>query len=1081
VIILKERIFQSIRFLIIDLKYSHPVFSMLYLKRTFSLYSVLKFWISFSLAWLNFGFSQTYNSVDSLFYLGKSYFQSGDFIHAAHFFEAAATEERKIDFPRGEELYHLLKNAAHCYHQASDYDKALELRKQSLEQCIQVYGEEAEEFCIESSWVGWYYANSKDYKIALTFYEAAFSNYNRNAPNYEEYYNSFLFDYARLYVDLGQFESAKVLFLKYAEIIEQERGSMHSEFGSTLFSLAELYRKTGQYDDALTNYFAAIENCSASLGKNHSTYGAMLDGLASLYEEVGSYNEALSNYQEALEVTENSLGKDHLIYGTRLNNLAGLYRRMGQYDKALSMYLLAIKNTENNLGKENSAYATQLDNLAGLYESLGRKEEANRLCLESLEITERILGKHHPDYAIRLMNMAYSYQMNGKNENVEPLLLEALNIIINSQGKDHPFYAIALNNLGGFYRSQKQFDKALAIYLESIETKEKLFGRYHPSSSETARNLIELYRTMDQMDKALPLIVESMESMKVQLVEAFSFMSETEKEQFQNTMGYFFNVYQSYLLDYSNERPEVATHAYDIELSTKGLILQSSVNMRRAILSNSDNDVIYKFDQWRDLKNLLAQEYSRPRNERRTDLQQLEENAEKMEAELAKLSRDFEKLNSPRTPKWQDIQKHLKEGEAAIEFASFQYHSHENWTDSIYYTAIVVRKNDTHPQIVPLFEQQQLDRLLSKSNFNDEGLISAIYRGSVSVFMEDQVGSGKALYDLIWKPLENYLEEINSVFYAPTGGLHRVSFVALPANDHELLLDRYNLIQLTSTSQIINTSKGLAKDVIKNAMLFGGVKYDLTEKEWLAKINLKEKNTNATILASRSLSEIGSREGTWNYLPGTLAEVNNIAQLFSKNRIAYSLFTAENALEEHVKKLDATTSPGLLHISTHGFFIENDEKKYSEESMHSINFHSASNKALLQSGLIFAGANAMWKGESIPQGAEDGILTAYEASNLVLNNTQLVVLSACETGLGSIKGSEGVFGLQRAFKAAGAEYIMMSLWKVPDAETAQFMTCFYEKWLAGETIIDAFSQTQKMMKKKYPSDPFKWAAFVLVK
>lgn len=128
-----------------------------------------------------------------------------------------------------------------------------------------------------------------------------------------------------------------------------------------------------------------------------------------------------------------------------------------------------------------------------------------------------------------------------------------------------------------------------------------------------------------------------------------------------------------------------------------------------------------------------------------------------------------------------------------------------------------------------------------------------------------------------------------------------------------------------------------------------------------------------------------------------------------------------------------------------------------------------------------AGANRAWKGETLPEGMEDGILTAYEAGNLYFGKTQLIVLSACETGLGDIKGSEGVFGLQRSFKMAGAEYLLMSLWKVPDAETAEFMQYFYNNLFNSKTIPESFHATQEYMKKKYPKNPYKWAAFVLLR
>lgn len=193
------------------------------------------------------------------------------------------------------------------------------------------------------------------------------------------------------------------------------------------------------------------------------------------------------------------------------------------------------------------------------------------------------------------------------------------------------------------------------------------------------------------------------------------------------------------------------------------------------------------------------------------------------------------------------------------------------------------------------------------------------------------------------------------------------------------------------------------------------------------------------------------------------------------------MYSGKQATEEAFKKLSGNNSPRVLHIASHGFFFPDPKKQnLNEFGDESQQVFRSSDNPLNRAGLLLAGANRVWKGDTLPVNVEDGILTAYEVSNVSLNNTELVVLSACETGLGDIKGSEGVFGLQRAFKMAGAAYLLMSLWKVPDTETTELMTKFYSTWFSGKTIPEAFHQTQTYMKSKYPNDPYKWAAFVLV-
>jgi CHAT domain-containing protein len=212
-------------------------------------------------------------------------------------------------------------------------------------------------------------------------------------------------------------------------------------------------------------------------------------------------------------------------------------------------------------------------------------------------------------------------------------------------------------------------------------------------------------------------------------------------------------------------------------------------------------------------------------------------------------------------------------------------------------------------------------------------------------------------------------------------------------------------------------------------------------------------------------------------LPGTLREVEKISQIAKEKQIQTALYSGVNATEESFKLL-STKEPEVIHISTHGFFFPDPD--IQEPQVNARNEFNASADPMNRSGLLFAGANNTWNGTDPLENREDGILTAKEASYLSLKNTELIVLSACETGLGSIKGNEGVFGLQRAFKSAGVHYIMMSLWKVPDNETAEFMTIFYASWLSGKSIRAAFNDAQNKMKETYYSQPYKWAAFVLI-
>ena len=217
----------------------------------------------------------------------------------------------------------------------------------------------------------------------------------------------------------------------------------------------------------------------------------------------------------------------------------------------------------------------------------------------------------------------------------------------------------------------------------------------------------------------------------------------------------------------------------------------------------------------------------------------------------------------------------------------------------------------------------------------------------------------------------------------------------------------------------------------------------------------------------------------WNYLKGTKEEILKIQEKLDKKNMDTELFLADKAREEVLKIMDAK-SPSLLHIATHGFYFPKKDNNIGNNKYIPYAGHANNKEPLLRTGLVLTGANQVWRYNRVPKNVDDGTLSGLEISNLDLSTTNVVVLSACETGLGDIDGSEGVYGLQRAFKMAGVDIIIMSLWQVPDTETAEFMNLFYSNWLGGMKIREAFKKTQKTMANKYRETPEKWAAFVLI-
>jgi len=879
--------------------------------------------------------------------------------------------------------------------------------------------------------------------------------------NHREY-RKYLYGLAKLYYSMGRYAEAESLYMEGIQITVSVLGINHPDYGIMLNRLANLYESIGRYAEAEPLYKEALHIKELALGKDHPDYAVSLSNLANLYRSMGRYAEAEPIYKEALRNEELTLGKDHPDYGVLINRLATLYEHMGRYAEAEPLYQEALHIKALALGKDHPSYGTSLNNLAVLYESMGRYAEAEPLYREALQNKASALGKDHPSYATSLNNLADLYQSMGRYAEAEALYKEALQITEIALGNDHPDYGKYLNGLANLFKLMGRYTEAEPLYQEALKILKITLGDTHPDYGKVLNNLADLYYSMERYDKAEPLLIQAQDIYIYQLKNIIPSLSVNEKEQYFNTIKYNFEYFYSFALQREINNPAITARVYENILLLKSMLLQSSLDMRQNILQSEDSALLQAYDGWIAIKNQLSKLYALPIKERFVSTDSLESLANDLEKQLNRRASVFREQ-----VQWEDVKKSLGENEAAIEFISFDYYNGKEWTDSTLYAALVLRAEDEYPHMIELFEEKQLQQLLVKSTTSDAGFIGDLYAArGVGVVNAGQTFKGDSLYQLIWQPFDSLLDGVQTVYLSPSGLLHQIAFVALPTPEKgQLLMDRYQLNQLSSTRLLVQENISPSNRPLSIA-LFGGINYDTSE---LLAVADSLKNQSHPLA----------------FLPGTKEEVNNIAQKFTEQGISTQLFSGSAALEEQFKQLGAGTSPTILHIATHGFFFPDvKDTLQRNELLTSFNeqqqqVYRITDDPLRRAGLLMAGANHAWLGGTIPQGLEDGILTAYEISSLNLSNTKLVVLSGSETGLGQIQGSEGVYGLQRAFKMAGVKYLIMSLWNVPDTETQEMMELFYQYYLQDQlSIREAFRKTQQQMREKY--DPYFWAAFVLV-
>ncbi len=881
---------------------------------------------------------------------------------------------------------------------------------------------------------------------------------------------------AALYKILGEYEKAEEFYRETVSIREKELGDADAYYGVSLYNLALLLTEIAKYEEAEPLYQKAKRIFLEAFGKEHPNYARCINGLAISYMETGFFAEAERLFLETLSIQENVLGKDHPEYAISLSNLANLYWELGQYDKAEPIYLESLSTVEKTIGKDQLEYAEKQENLAALYLQKGEFKKAESLYLESIEILEEIVGKESVQIASSLRNLANLYREYGHIDKAELLIKESLAIFKQTFGVEDQEYAECLLNFSAIQMKKGEYEKALPMLLESHDIFKKIFGTKHSLYLLTLENLAEAYVNLSDYQQASTMLIDAAAVQRNLLRDAVLHLSEYEINQYQ--VNFFSSLENRFSLSQriNKEVPEIAGLCYNETLFYKGFLLQAANQAKRLALSNPASN-----DQWNLLKSYkrrLASQYSIPVEERYA-VSDLEEKANMLEKEIVRAISGYGE--TVLQVKWQEIQKKLQPNEAAIEFVHFQYSGRE-LTDSIFYVALVLRSGMVQPEFIPLFEENSLDSLIQTNGERKADYVNYLYsvanRGAKAVGRPQ-----KSLYEMLWEPLEKSLEGVETIYFSPSGLLHRLNIGAVPVGEETTISDLYHLIEMGSTRQLV-ISQDLEKSILRKkdgtrqAILYGGIVYDLDTTSISPPISQEVVSDQKKI--NQFNLDPSLRGETWNYLKWTDKEVSALPPILQSAGVQTTLIKGVEATEESFKNLgQEKSSPEILHIATHGYFFPDPKIEVGSKLDEPV--FKTSEHPMIRSGLLLAGSNYAWEnGKPQSPDMEDGILTAYEISQMDLSNTELVVLSACETGLGDIQGNEGVYGLQRAFKIAGAKYLIMSLWQVPDRQTSLLMTTFYEKWIEEEmTIPDAFRAAQQEL-RDFGFDPYQWAGFVLV-
>ena len=824
----------------------------------------------------------------------------------------------------------------------------------------------------------------------------------------------------------------------------------YPQFGN-LINAANYYTFAHDYDKAFKIYNSLVSLFDET--DNSDIYYYLVNSMSSAYCLMGDYTSAIGCLEPKMDNVVCGL-IDAELYVDIYNILGNAYLHLGNYEKSARCFNMAQECARIQLEETSPSVANTLNNLGNLYRKMNNEKVALDFYNESLAIYKRNFGEDDINCAASYNNIGNVYDGLGKQDDALASYEKCRTIMAANKMQNTGDYANTTANISRVYNAKKEYAKALSYADEALKITEQIYGTDHARYADMTNNKGDVYFASGDYQKAAECYTKALAINRKHLVSDFSFLTASEREMYWENNG---SMCQR-ILRCGSKLPNndlISGGAYDAELITKGLLLTSDIEFTRTIYESGDSALIADYMRLVSLNDALNKAYEMPVEERYIDTRELKERINNAERDLVARTTKYGNIAGSVELTWKDVQSAMKSGDVAIEFTKFDVDSTQTR-----YAALVLAKDMKSPVLVPLCTASDLQKLMRTGSLpdkqNDDG------RGA-TVLRDKRMGlyTSTDLYNAIWKPMEKYFGKNARIYFAPAGILHQIAIEYAPVDAKASISDKYEMYRVSST-------RFLATDYsprpFEEAVLYGGIKYDSDT----ASMKRENERFGTRAVSYNSFAEINKDEdrSSLNYLPGTKSEVEAIATMMKSGKWNTELREGEQANEESFKDLSGK-KVSLLHIATHGFFLPADTKLNSSQSLN-------------LSGLMLAGANNIWQNRTIPEGIEDGILTAKEISGMDLRSTDMVVLSACQTGLGEIT-DEGVFGLQRGFKKAGVNTIIMSLWSVDDNATQLMMTEFYSNLIKGMTKREAFLKAQRTLKTTAGfENPRFWAAFIML-
>jgi CHAT domain-containing protein/Tfp pilus assembly protein PilF len=921
------------------------------------------------------------------------------------------------------------------------------------------------------------------YQRSLRIREAAFG------PDHPDVANS-LHNLAGFYRNRGDYARAEPLFRRSLAILESRLGKDHYLVATSLDNLADLYKTLGELGRAEALIRRALRIRETTLGKDHPATARSLDHLAEVYLDRGNPGQAEALLRQSFRLMEARLGKDHVHLAYCLNNLARLYSNLGQLARAEECYLRSLQIYETRMGKEDIQVGILLHNLASFYESAGYLDRAEPLYRRSLAIHEKRLGKDDPSLAAGYNNLGNLLAKKGQHEQAETLVRQALRLQEDRLGKEHVQVAHTLNNLGLLYDSTERSGRAIPLLERSLAIYEKKLGPDHPDVANVLNNLGTARVLQRDWNGALAALDRNRRILRRHVARVLPALAEPEQLAFLQEVDDFSSFWALSFGLLRRGDPAAAARSAEWLLNRKGTAQQALAQRQLLARAATTPELKQTVQQLQSVRAHLARvSYGTPPAGQERARLRLLADLEERERELVKKLGTLVPF-AERSDPWvtlEEVRRQLPAGAVLIDVVKlrvldFQPRGNRprKKLPPFEYAAWVIPAQEKGPvQVVPLGSAEKIDaavaavrRLLGEA----PRTIPQLGEGRA----ERQTGRAlQKLAGLVLEPLWKHIGGADQWVLSPDASLWLVPWAALPRPDGKYVLEKHRLHYVISGRDLAAPGRAAAN---QPALVLADPDFDgkaVAEKS-------AEKRRGP-----RSHNPLPN----FPRLPATAAEARAIAPLLKKYaREEPRVYTGPRAQEGVLK---AARQPRVLVLATHGFFLEDQDEAVAPQpsavarrGLKLLELHRPRTQGhrvqwlenpLLRCGLALAGANQR---DRAGADTDDGILTGLEIVGCDLRGTELVVLSACETGLGEVRNGEGVAGLRQAFQLAGARSVVATLWQIPDRETTALMTAFFTHLAAKTGMAEALRRAQldlirQRRAKGKAAHPFYWAAFTL--